>query len=78
MRSLNAVGVLGSVALGALLSATGCAAARGAGVEAESPHTQSLPVRSVRLYETGVGYFERDGVLAAGTDQHLAAGVPRG
>jgi hypothetical protein len=68
MPGLNAVGVLGSVALGALLAATGCAAARGAGVEAESPHAQSLPVRSVRLYETGVGYFEREGVLAAGTD----------
>jgi hypothetical protein len=68
MPSLNAVGVLGSVALGALLAATGCAAARGAGVEAESPRAQSLPVRSVRLYETGVGYFEREGVLAAGTD----------
>jgi hypothetical protein len=68
MPSLNAVGVLGSVALGALLAATGCAGARGAGVGAESPHAQSLPVRSVRLYETGVGYFEREGVLAAGTD----------
>lgn len=68
MPSLNAVGVLGSVALGALLAATGCAAARSAGVEAESPRAQSLPVRSVRLYETGVGYFEREGVLAAGTD----------
>ena len=68
MPCLDAVGVLGSVALGALLAATGCAAARSAGAEAESPHAQSLPVRSVRLYETGVGYFEREGVLAAGTD----------
>lgn len=66
MRNLDSV--RGSVVLGALLLATGCAAARGAGVEAESPHAQSLPVKSVRLYETGVGYFEREGVLAEGTD----------
>ncbi len=33
-----------------------------------------LPLRSLRLYETGVGYFERSGELARGTTLPVPAG----
>src|SRR6186713_1587782 len=52
-----------------LLSLVGCAAGgatprAGGLVDAVGP----LPVRRVRLYETGVGYFERAGRLRPGAD----------
>src|SRR4249919_492038 len=34
--------------------------------EAASPAT--LPLRTVRLYETGVGYFEREGEITGGSE----------
>lgn len=51
----------------AALSVAGCQAA---------PRSAApiLPLRTVRLYETGVGYFERSGRAAAGTGLPLPAG----
>lgn len=51
---------LALVALGPLLA--GC---RGHTVQIEGSSTRILPLRSVRLYETGVGYFERAGGIGA-------------
>ncbi len=50
----------GLVALALTLSATACGA-RGA----SSPPASILPLRTLRLYETGVGYFERSGTLTS-------------
>lgn len=41
-----------------------------AGVLLQSPQQPTLPLRRLRLYETGVGYFERDGVVG---EKHDAA-----
>ncbi len=49
-----------SLLLGSL--ALGCARAARAPTTADAV----LPLRAVRLYETGVGYFEREGTLPAG------------
>lgn len=42
--------------------ATGC---RGPTVQIAGTETRILPLRSVRMYETGVGYFERAGAIGA-------------
>jgi len=56
---------------GAALSA--CAATPPEVAPADQAATRSiLPLRSLRLYETGVGYFERSGAL----DGHAAASLP--
>src|ERR1700728_2754666 len=39
---------------------------------AATPAPDILPLRSLRLYETGVGYFERTGGLGG----HVAASLP--
>ncbi len=49
-----------TVALGAGLAALTCACGSASTTLAPSP---ILPLRTLRLYETGVGYFERSGVL---------------
>lgn len=59
------------VALGVLAVCSGCAAS-----PAPLTPTSVLPLRSVRLYETGVGYFERSGTLP--TDEHAGLPVPAG
>ncbi len=41
-----------------------------------SPQTPVLPLRTVRLYETGVGYFERSGTLSG--DAAVGLPVPSG
>ncbi|MCA9628153.1 MAG: hypothetical protein KC766_10830 [Myxococcales bacterium] len=50
------------VVVGVALSSMGCAA------EQKSAAQPVLPLTTVRLYETGVGYFERAGTLEGGTD----------
>jgi hypothetical protein len=55
-----------------LLTLGGCAAAAPPARTA----TRVLPLRSVRLYETGVGYFERSGV--AGSFSETSLPVPAG
>jgi hypothetical protein len=70
LRSLCVVSVL------TLASLTGCAAP-----EPEAPHratgkSQPLPLRTLRLYETGVGYFERSGTVGDKTITSLP--VPAG
>lgn len=50
------------VVAGCALATVGCA---GQSVSAEQP---VLPLRTVRLYETGVGYFERAGTISGHTD----------
>ncbi|HEX3595046.1 MAG TPA: hypothetical protein VHU80_08095, partial [Polyangiaceae bacterium] len=59
-----------SVAWLGLLSVTACHASLGPVESASSV----LPLHAVRLYENGVGYFEREGVLTAGAGSTL--GVP--
>jgi hypothetical protein len=49
-----------TVALGAGLAALSCACGSASTTLSSSP---ILPLRTLRLYETGVGYFERSGVL---------------
>lgn len=49
------------IALAAAFALSGCAAST-----AQTP-SNVLPLRSLRLYETGVGYFERSGQVAAST-----------
>lgn len=57
------------VCVASLLFAVGCASA--------APRTDAvMPLRSLRLYETGVGYFERSGPLPDGDDPALV--VPSG
>ncbi len=51
------------------LVTTGCVSA------ATSP-TAALPLKRLRLYETGVGYFERSGVLSS--DEHAGLPIPAG
>ena len=43
---------------------------------ATPPHSPILPLRSLRLYETGVGYFERAGAIQPGSPTSLP--VPSG
>ncbi|MCB9605639.1 MAG: hypothetical protein H6716_03555 [Polyangiaceae bacterium] len=50
------------VVVGVALSSMGCAAKQ------KSAAQPVLPLTTVRLYETGVGYFERAGTLEGGTD----------
>jgi hypothetical protein len=64
MRGLAAVGL-------ALLSACGAA-----GTPAPATPASILPLRTLRLYETGVGYFERSGVVAGARDTTLP--IPAG
>jgi hypothetical protein len=40
------------------------------------PQTSALPLKRLRVYETGVGYFERSGTLSA--DEHAGLPVPTG
>ena len=54
---------LALVTLGALV--TGAAGCRGPTVQIAGTSTRILPLRSVRMYETGVGYFERAGAIGA-------------
>ena len=64
--------VRGIAAMGlALLSACGAAST-------PQPATPAsiLPLRTLRLYETGVGYFERAGVVAGARDTTLP--IPAG
>ncbi len=63
---------LAASAILAILALTGCAAA-----PAPAVAPRVLPLRTLRLYETGVGYFERSGTLpATGAAQTLP--VPAG
>jgi hypothetical protein len=64
LRGLAAVGL-------ALLSACGAA-----GTPAPATPASILPLRTLRLYETGVGYFERAGVVAGASDTTLP--IPAG
>ncbi len=48
---------------------TGC-------VSAATTQTAALPLKRLRLYETGVGYFERSGVLSQ--DEHAGLPIPAG
>lgn len=68
MRSFT----LAAFGVAALLSATGCAS-----IAPSSPGAGAvLPLRTLRLYETGVGYFERSGKVPARADSGLP--VPAG
>jgi hypothetical protein len=60
-----------AVALGAGLAALTCACG-----SAVTPAPPILPLRTLRLYETGVGYFERSGSLASSDPTSLP--VPAG
>ena len=68
MRS-STLAALGAVLL---LSTTGCASLAPANTGAGAV----LPLRTLRLYETGVGYFERSGKVPARADAGLP--VPAG
>ena len=57
------------VALVIALCATGC-------VSSSTTPSAALPLKRLRLYETGVGYFERSGVLSH--DEHEGLPVPAG
>ncbi|HWA73533.1 MAG TPA: hypothetical protein VG937_14405 [Polyangiaceae bacterium] len=61
MRSRLAVLLLFPCAIGCATTQPGTPATTAANVS-------TLPVRSVRLYETGIGYFERAGRLSPGSD----------
>jgi hypothetical protein len=52
-----------------VLGTTGCIS------EATAP-VSTLPLKRLRLYETGVGYFERSGVLSQ--DEHAGLPIPAG
>lgn len=51
-----------------LVCVMGCATALPQTPAATATSVSTLPVRSVRLYETGIGYFERAGRLTPGSD----------
>ena len=57
-------------AVATLFVTTGCASGRGAGT------TSVLPLRTLRIYETGVGYFERTGKVPTPDESGLP--VPAG
>jgi hypothetical protein len=59
-----------------LFAAFGCLSILGCHAATRPPQSASdvLPLHAVRLYENGVGYFEREGVLAAHSGSTL--GVP--
>jgi hypothetical protein len=59
------LGLLGPISI---LSIVGCAVGPPRTAPSGPIPSNSLPVRSVRLYETGVGYFEREGRLTPGAD----------
>jgi hypothetical protein len=59
------LGWLGPISI---LTVVGCALGPPRTAASGSAPSNSLPVRSVRLYETGVGYFEREGRLTPGAD----------
>ena len=59
------LGLLGPISI---LSMVGCALGPPRTAPSARAPSNSLPVRSVRLYETGVGYFEREGRLTPGAD----------
>ena len=56
LRSLWALSVL-------TLAAIGCAAPEAASPQKAKGHSEPLPLHTLRLYETGVGYFERSGTI---------------
>ena len=56
----------------AVCALLGCGAAR----SPQTPESYILPLKTLRLYETGVGYFERAGTVAA--DSNAALPVPAG
>jgi hypothetical protein len=58
-----------SILLASLLFAT-------AACSSSIPQTTALPLKRLRVYETGVGYFERSGVLSR--DEHAGLPVPTG
>ncbi len=62
-----------------LLVATSCLLAPSvSGAQAKAKKTTSLPLKRVRLYETGIGYFERTGSMGAGAKDKGALPVPAG
>lgn len=63
--------LLSSKGFAALATITALLAPGSAGAQPRARPSATLPLKTVRLYEAGVGYFERTGKLVAGSDVSL-------